>query len=242
MIAERRVRIAPGRHRSPGEGACVVELASLIAREPFSDQPQCVCSVIAAFLRSWNDRAAYADRQRLRPYAARIVGTRTEPRVTRERRDLCLEWVGADLRHGRPRRAMERLGMRVRIALFCGLLEALRLNRGAGEYAARVLFGRRDAEGAFLLLDAMLALGSQYAPRYPATPAPGSGAVARRSAPAPRLRPRPRGGGRGRNLGAPTGKMRLTFGGRSRFVKRAIARDDAGSRQKAHNVELWTRP
>jgi hypothetical protein len=170
LIATRRVRLAPGRHASPGEGACVVELASLLAEEPFSDEPSCVCPVIGGFLRAWNDRAAYAERQRLRPYAARIVGSRSGARVTRERRDLCLEWVGADLRGGFLRRSLARLGMRMRIALYCGPGEALRLRSGAGGYAARVLFGRRDTEGAFILLDAMLALGTEYEPGPPATP------------------------------------------------------------------------
>jgi hypothetical protein len=165
-----RVRLAPGRHASPGDGACVVELASLLADEPFGDRPRCVDPVIGAFLRGWNDRAAYADRQRLRPYAERIVGSRASPAITRQRRDICLEWAGANLYRGRALRALARLRMRVRIAAFCGLPEAFRLGEGAGEYAARVLFGRRDVEGAFVLLDAMLSLGDE--PAEGSAPAP----------------------------------------------------------------------
>lgn len=51
--------------------------------------------------------------------------------------------------------------MRFKIALYCGLPEALLLSRGAGEYAARVLFSRRNSAAAFVLLDAMLALGGE---------------------------------------------------------------------------------
>lgn len=138
----------------------MVELASVLAREEFSDRPRCVCPVIAAFLRGWNDRAAYSDRQRLWPYAQRIVGTRGNARLTRERRDMCLEWVGADLGNRRLARALRRLRLRGRIAVFCGPGYALRLTEGAPEYAARVLYGRRDVEGAFVLLDAMLATGA----------------------------------------------------------------------------------
>ena len=159
VIAGRRVRLAPGRHATPREGACVVELASLIAREEFSDRPVCVCPVIGAFLRGWNDRTAYADRQRLLPYAQRIVGTRGSSRLTRERRDMCLEWAGADLHRGPIGRMLARLRMRIRIAIFCGPAYALRLTEGGPEYAARVLYGQRNVEGAFLLLDAMLAIG-----------------------------------------------------------------------------------
>jgi len=157
--APERVRLAPGRHDSPRDGACVVELASLIGGEEFSDRPRCVCPVIGAFLRGWNDRAAYADRQRLRPYAERIVGSRDSRAVTHERLNMCLASAGADLRGGAMRRALVRLRVRVPIAIFCGPRYALRLHEGAGEYAARVFYGRRDVDGAFALLDAMLSLG-----------------------------------------------------------------------------------
>jgi hypothetical protein len=63
------LRLEPGTHSSPRDGVCVVELASLLGGEEFSDRPDCVDEVLAAFLRSWNDRAAHADRQRLFPYA-----------------------------------------------------------------------------------------------------------------------------------------------------------------------------
>ena len=154
----RRLRLTPGRHASPGEGACVVELASLIAREKFSDSPKCVCPVIASFLRGWNDRAAYADRQRLLPYAAQIVDTREARRLTRRRRDLCLEWAGVSLERGPVGRTLARLRTRARIAVLCGPGYALRLTDGAGEYASRVLCSRRDTAGAFALLDALLAI------------------------------------------------------------------------------------
>lgn len=164
-----RLRLAPGRHGSPGEGVCVVELASLLARERFSDRPRCVCPVIAAFLRGWNDRSAYADRQRLRPYAARIVGSRADALVTRERRELCLEWADVSLPRGPVRRFLTRMAMRVRIANLCGPVEAIRLDEGAGDLAARVLSGRRDVERAFVLLDAMLALGGSASRGRPTT-------------------------------------------------------------------------
>jgi hypothetical protein len=46
------VRLSAGRHRSPDDGACVMELASMLAGEPFSDRPATVCPVIAGFLGS----------------------------------------------------------------------------------------------------------------------------------------------------------------------------------------------
>lgn len=156
-----RVRLAPGSHGSPHEGVCVVELASLLAREDFSDRPRCVCPVIAAYLRGWNDRAAHAERQRLAPYAMRIVGSRADRKTTRRRRDICLEWAGAELRRGSVRALLSRLRMRVRIAIFCGVLAAFRPNEGAADYTARVAMARRDMNAAFGLLDELLAVGGR---------------------------------------------------------------------------------
>ncbi|MEK6326142.1 MAG: hypothetical protein AABM66_01280 [Actinomycetota bacterium] len=169
------VRLTAGGHSSPREGVCVVELASLLAQEEFSDRPRCVCPVIGAFMRGWNDRAPYAERQRLSPYAERIVGSRSSSTVTRERRDLCLRWAGADLSHGAIRRLWCRAGMRVRIAIFCGPGAAVRPNEGAGDYAARVAMARDDADGAFELLDALLAVGGAERLRPPPYSADGNG-------------------------------------------------------------------
>jgi hypothetical protein len=150
------VRLAPGSHSSPHEGACVVELASILAGEEFSDRPRCVDPVIAAFLRGWNDRAGHADRQRLRPYAERIVGSRGSRRLTRERRELCLQWSESGRGGSHP---ATRAFTRIRIAVYCGLPAAIRIDEGAGDYAARVSFSRGDPEAVFELLDVLLASG-----------------------------------------------------------------------------------
>jgi hypothetical protein len=65
---------------------------------------------------------------------------------------------------GGLRRAWTRLGMRLRIAVFVGWVEAIRLDHGAGEFAARVLIGRRDLDGAFELLEGLLDLGQASRP------------------------------------------------------------------------------
>jgi hypothetical protein len=41
------IRLSAGRHRSSGDGACVIELASMLADEPYGDHPASVCAVIA---------------------------------------------------------------------------------------------------------------------------------------------------------------------------------------------------
>jgi hypothetical protein len=153
------IRLAPGSHSSPREGVCVVELASMLGGEEFSDRPDCVCPVIAGFMRSFNDRASHAERQRLVPYAARAVGSRGDRRLTQERRDVCLVWAGALPGGGRWRWLWQRMRMRMRIWLVVGLRESIRLDEGAGEYAARVVFARHSTESAFWLLNRLLALG-----------------------------------------------------------------------------------
>jgi hypothetical protein len=153
------IRLEPGSHASPGDGVCIVELASLVGKEKFSDHPRCVCEVIAAFLRGWNDRSSHAERQRLLPYGERIVGSRADRAVTRARRDVCLTWAGADLTGNSLSCARRRLAMRLRILVLCGIGAAARLNEGAGELAARVVFARYGPEAGFRVIDALLAIG-----------------------------------------------------------------------------------
>lgn len=151
------VRIARGRHASPADGACVMELASMLAGERFSDRPRCVDPVIGAFLRAYNDRLGYVRRQGLYPFAARAVGTRRGRRLTRRRRDLCLAWAG--LLAGDAGTVSRRLALwraRAWIALVLGVAPALRLGGGAGIYAARRAVASDDHDGALALLDALL--------------------------------------------------------------------------------------
>jgi hypothetical protein len=154
------VRLEPGRHRSPGEGVCVVELASMVAGEKFTDRPKCVCPVIGSFLRCWNDHAGYADRQRLQPYASRVVGTGGYRRISRIRRDVCLSYAGANLDRRLLGRVVSRLRMRFRIAWAVGFFPAIWLKEGAGAYAANLAFSRGGSEQAFALLDRLLEIGS----------------------------------------------------------------------------------
>lgn len=160
-IERRGLRLGPGSHGSPREGVCVMELAALLAGERFSDRPRCVCPVIAAFLRAWNDRLGYADRQRLLPCAEMILDSRSDRATTRLRRDFCLVWAGADLSGGIGRRFGARVLLRWRIAVLVGLRPALRLDEGAAELAARTVFAELGSGAAFRLLEGLLSAGDQ---------------------------------------------------------------------------------
>jgi hypothetical protein len=79
--------LSRGRHRNPARGACFMEYTSLLAGEPFSDDPACVDGALAAVLRHANDRMSAAGRSRLLPLLGRSIGLAVpEPVVTTPRR------------------------------------------------------------------------------------------------------------------------------------------------------------
>ncbi|MGN6170962.1 MAG: hypothetical protein ACTHQQ_22745 [Solirubrobacteraceae bacterium] len=86
------IRLSRGTHKSPDEGACVMELASMLADEPFSDHPKSVCPLIGAFMRDYNDSVGEERRQDLYRYAAVVVGTRASTAVQTARADYLAAW------------------------------------------------------------------------------------------------------------------------------------------------------
>jgi hypothetical protein len=95
VISHQTVRLSRGKHVSPATGMCVMELASVLAGERFSDHPRSVCPVIAGLLRTYNDVVDDDHRQALIPYAAKVVDTRADADVQRARAQRCLEWGAA---------------------------------------------------------------------------------------------------------------------------------------------------
>lgn len=87
------IRLSRGTHRAPEEGACVMELASMLADEPFSDHPKSVCPAIGAFLRDYNDSVPGDQRQDLYRCAAAIVGTRGSMSAQRARAAHLSAWT-----------------------------------------------------------------------------------------------------------------------------------------------------
>jgi hypothetical protein len=65
--------LAAGRHRSPRHGACLMEYASVLAGERFSDAPRCTDPVLAAVARAVNDYSSDAARQRIAPFAGDLT-------------------------------------------------------------------------------------------------------------------------------------------------------------------------
>lgn len=91
-ISHQTVRLTAGKHASPQHGACVMELASMLAGEDFSDHPQSVSRPIAAFLRLYNDALDDDRRQDLYDYASRVVGTSARPTVEALRSHRLIAW------------------------------------------------------------------------------------------------------------------------------------------------------
>ena len=85
VVTHQTVRLAAGKHDAPTEGVCVMELASMLAGEPFTDHPASVSPTIALLLRAYNDAVDDRRRQRLYPYAAGAVGSAGSAELERAR-------------------------------------------------------------------------------------------------------------------------------------------------------------
>lgn len=94
-VTHQTVKLSKGKHTGPNDGACVMELASMLADEPFSDHPASVCPTIGSFLRAYNDVIDEARRQDLYAYAARIVGSRSSEAVQRARAERLAAWTSS---------------------------------------------------------------------------------------------------------------------------------------------------
>jgi hypothetical protein len=143
-ISHQTIRLTRGQHASPQQGACVMELASMLAGEPFGDHPRAVCPVIGAFLRRYNDRVDDDHRQDLRELAALVVGS-TGPAGAAERRaELCRQRL-AQLR------GLERPARRWR----------LHARGWAGDACARAYAAAGDHDGAVRFTCELIAIGME---------------------------------------------------------------------------------
>jgi hypothetical protein len=93
------LKLGRGSHEPPSNGlvnACVMEAVAYVAGEPFSDHPECASPVITSFLVSWNDSMDDVDRQMLKPYIVRLVGTRTGKRHEEQRAWMLTDWLARE--------------------------------------------------------------------------------------------------------------------------------------------------
>lgn len=81
-----------GSHDASEGKRCAMEWVAYIAGEPHSDSPACVSPVLKAFGIALNDRWDDEQRQKLRPYLARCIGTAGDGR-DEERAWLATDWL-----------------------------------------------------------------------------------------------------------------------------------------------------
>jgi hypothetical protein len=159
-VTYKTIKLSKGKHTSPEHGACVMELASMLAGEPFSDQPQTASPVIAAFLRVYNDSLDDRRRQDLYRCAAEVVGTRGSAVIERKRLERLVSWAD-EMR-------------RARRSLFAGLRSARIEAQGLDDAEAAALsavkaIGRLTAERheqALALVEELCAIGTDQRPDH----------------------------------------------------------------------------
>jgi hypothetical protein len=66
--------LSRGKHRSPRNGACFMEMASLLANEPWSDRPRCTHPLLAQLARLVNDHTSDAGRADLVVMIPEVIG------------------------------------------------------------------------------------------------------------------------------------------------------------------------
>jgi len=66
--------LSRGSHMTYAMGTCVMELASVLAGEPFSDRPECIHPTLAKVARMVNDQVGDDERQRLVPLLPQMMG------------------------------------------------------------------------------------------------------------------------------------------------------------------------
>jgi hypothetical protein len=169
MVSHQTVKLSKGKHSSPHDGACVMELASMLAGERFTDHPETVSPAIGSFLRAYNDSVEDDRRQDLYAYASKVVGTRGSDEVERARADRLMQWAADRQALGWSR-------------LLPPAVRALRAKRrpsldASGTHAVHAIRRHTDEShaAALALIDELIAIGGSPEPApvtaaRPATP------------------------------------------------------------------------
>jgi hypothetical protein len=163
-VSHQTVRLSKGKHTSAEQGACVMELASMLAGEPFTDHPVSVCPVIGSFLRMYNDSIDNKRRQDLYAYASKVVGSRASEMVRWARADRLANWafeMRQTRRSGIVRRFHARAGARPGTISALGIHAVCSIKKHTDESHAAVLE----------LIDELLEMRPPKAPAELPTPA-----------------------------------------------------------------------
>ena len=82
-----------GQH-TPDSKMCLLEAVAYVAGESWSDSPQCVSPVLAAFGRGWNDgMRSNKEREQLRQYIPLLINTVSTQEVESRRSYMAADWI-----------------------------------------------------------------------------------------------------------------------------------------------------
>ncbi|MBV9101549.1 MAG: hypothetical protein JOZ46_08455 [Candidatus Dormibacteraeota bacterium] len=87
------VQLQPGRHRTPEDGVCAMELVAWMAGEKHSDHPVTASPVIASFIPQFNDALSAEHRHRLAAMTPRMIDSRGMREQEFERGRLLWNWM-----------------------------------------------------------------------------------------------------------------------------------------------------
>jgi hypothetical protein len=155
-ISHQTIKLSRGRHSSPEHGACVMELASMLAGESFSDHPRSVSRPLASFLRGYNDLLDDRRREALYGYAAQAVGTANSQAVEEARAARLLAWADQQWERRASRSVIDRIRLRRAVT------ERSTDPEPAGTYAVHAIRKVNDETHAAVLalVDELIAMGS----------------------------------------------------------------------------------
>jgi hypothetical protein len=86
------ITLTEGAHASPEDGVCLLEAVAVFAGGEFTDSPDCVSPVLAAYGRELNDMLPDKQRQQLIPLIPKLIGTVDDE--ADERDSLrCVRWL-----------------------------------------------------------------------------------------------------------------------------------------------------
>jgi len=150
------IKLSRGRHSSPEHGACVMELASMLAGEGFTDHPRSVSRPIASFMRGYNDLLDDRRRADLYRYAAQTVGTAGSPPIEDARVARLLAWADERWQRRSSRSLIERMRLRRAIK------ERSTDPEPAGTYAVHSIGKATDEihASALALVDELISMGA----------------------------------------------------------------------------------
>jgi hypothetical protein len=137
-----------GSHPDRNAGMCAMEMVAWLAGEPHSDEPQCACPVLGAFVRACNDAMSDEARNRwLRPLVPQLVNTRATVACERQRGFVVLDGLVRTL----VPKVLRRDRLHAEADLIAGFASIVDLEGVRTALRAIEHFGRRQSSSCWVL-------------------------------------------------------------------------------------------